>query len=156
LHRQGIGATAGTAFITTTRKGSNRITDANADETLERIEVVMLDDALGDDVPSAIKIDVEGYEEPVLLGARRMLASPACNAVIIEAISRGDHSGERVARCVAILERHGFKTCTFNPRTNALVECRPGAPDFVGPNDENYLFVKDVEATRRRVSQTAS
>jgi FkbM family methyltransferase len=156
LHRQGIGASAGTAFITTTRKGSNRIANAHADETLEQIEVVTLDDALGDDVPSAIKIDVEGYEEPALLGAQRLLGSPTCNAVIVEAISRDDHGGERVARCVAILERHGFKACTFNPRTNALVECRPRVPDFVGPNDENYLFVKDVEAARRRLSQAAS
>ncbi len=150
LHRQGVGAAAATAFITTTHKGSNRITDATAGDTLEAIDVVRLDDALGSEAPAAIKIDVEGYEEQVLQGARRLLSSPATNVVIIEAISRGQGEA-RVERCVSLLEQHGFRICTFNPNTNALVECAPGAPAFVGPNDENYLFVKDVEKARQRL-----
>jgi FkbM family methyltransferase len=155
LHRQGVGASAGTAFVTTIHKGANRIVDADAGDAVEKTEIVTLDDALGDDVPAAIKIDVEGYEEQVLMGAQQVLSSPQCNAVIVEAISARDH-GERVNRCVAVLERLGFKVCAFNPHSNVLLECRPGMPQFVGPNDENYLFVKDVEAARQRIGEKAA
>jgi len=157
LHRQGVGAAAGSAFITTMHKGSNHIaaggavTAAGASEPLEAIDVVTLDDALGADVPAAIKIDVEGYEEQVLRGARAVLSSPTANVVIIEAISRGDG---QVASCVAMLEQHGFTMCTFDPHTNILVECPQGAHAFVGPNDDNYLFVKDIATARRRIEET--
>jgi FkbM family methyltransferase len=151
LHRQAVGASAGSAFITTTHKGSNRIADAEAGETLEAIEVVRLDDALGGDVPAAIKIDVEGHEEQALMGARGVLSSNAANVVIVEAIGRSANGRDHVDRCVSLLEQHGFRLCTFNPVTNALVECAAGVRAYVGPNDENYLFVKDVEAARRRL-----
>ena len=150
LHRRAVGAAPGTAFITTMHKGSNRIAAAGANEPLEAIDVVTLDDALGADMPAAIKIDVEGYEEQVLLGARTVLSSPAANVVIIEAINRGD---AQVAGCVSLLEQCGFTMCTFDPHTNTLVECPQGSHAFVGPNDENYLFVRDLATARRRIEE---
>jgi FkbM family methyltransferase len=150
LHRQGVGAAAGAAFITTMHKGSNHIAAAGADEPLEAIDVVTLADALGADMPAAIKIDVEGYEEQVLRGARAVLSSPRANVVIIEAINRGD---AQVASCVSLLEQHGFTMCTFDPHSNALAECPQGSHAFVGPNDENYLFVKDLATARRRIAR---
>lgn len=150
LHRQGVGSDASTAFITTTNKGANRIAGAVAGEAMERIDVVTLDDALDADVPAVIKIDVEGYEEQVLLGARRILSSKKVNIVILEAIERNPGSGH-VDRCVSILTEFGFRQCTYDPEANRLTECEDGVREFVGPNDENYLFVKDIEKARRRI-----
>lgn len=155
LHQQGAGSRTEAAFITTTHKGSNRIADANTNEKLERIDVVSLDDALGEDVPTAIKIDVEGYEEHVLLGAQQVLSSKENNVVIFEAISRSVDDRNHVNRCVAILEKLGFRLCTFSPHTNSLIECPRGVREFVGPNDENYLFVKDIDKARQRISASA-
>jgi len=152
LHRRGIGSRNSKAFITTAHKGGNRITGAKTGEALERIDIVSLDHAVGTDVPDAIKIDVEGYEEQVLRGARRILSSRKNNVVIIEAIDRDPGCGH-VDRCVSILTRFGFRLCTYDPDTNRLTECGRGARAFVGPNDENYLFVKDIEKARRRIGQ---
>jgi FkbM family methyltransferase len=155
LHRNGAGEHAGMAHIAITRKGSSRIVDADAGKTLEQIAIVSLDEALGNDMPAVVKIDLEGYEEQVLLGAHHVLSSPQTDVVIVEATSRGDgHGGaRRVGRCVDILERLGFTMCTFDPHTNALIECLPGRPQLVGPNDQNYLFVKDVETARWRIGE---
>jgi FkbM family methyltransferase len=153
LHHNGVGACARKAHIAITHKGSGRVVDGDAGETLEPIDIVSLDEALGNDVPAAIKIDVEGYEEQVLRGAHHVLSSPQTDVVIVEATSRGDGSVDCVGRCVDILERLGFTMCTFDPHTNALIECLPGQPQFVGPNDENYLFVKDVETARWRIGE---
>jgi FkbM family methyltransferase len=151
LHRQGVGACAGAAFITTAQKGSSRIVDASTDEPLERIKIVALDEALSADVPAVIKIDVDGYEEQVLLGAQRVLSSNVTNVVMMQAGSGSAGDNNRVARCLRMLEQHGFRACTFDPRTGALLQCARGAPEYVGPNDESFLLVKDIDKARRRI-----
>lgn len=153
LHRQALGAHTATAFITTTNKGANRIAAGGAQAALQQIDVGTLDDALGGDVPAAIKIDVEGYEEQVLLGAGRCLSSPKCNIVIFEAI---DRASGHVGRCVSILTRFGFRPCTYDVASNRLVECPRNDLRLIGPNDENYLFVKDLERARQRIGQDAA
>ena len=150
LRRQGLGAYTSAAFITTTNKGANRIAADDTGDALEQIDVVTLDDALDGDVPAAIKIDVEGYEEQVLLGASRSLSSPECNIVVFEAI---DRSSGHVGRCVAILTRFGFRPCTYDVTPNRLTECERNELQVVGPNDENYLFVKDIEKARQRIGE---
>lgn len=48
------------------------------------IQVMTLDGLVGSDIPAVVKIDVEGYELPVLSGARRTLADERCLALALE------------------------------------------------------------------------
>lgn len=54
---------------------------------VQTIEIICADDLLGKEKlksPNVLKIDVEGHEENVLLGAKKILASPSCHSVMIE------------------------------------------------------------------------
>jgi FkbM family methyltransferase len=153
LHKSGVGSHRATAFITTSRKGSNAILPGTADGPVEPIEVTPLDDVLAADPPEMIKIDVEGYEDEVLLGSIKLLASGKVNVVIVEGIARGDDAG--IGRCFATLASQGFRLCVFDPASNAVAECRDGERRFVGPDDENFLFIRDLACARSRLTQRA-
>ena len=153
LHKNGVGSRRATAFITTSRKGSNAILPGTADGPVESIEVTPLDDVLAADPPELIKIDVEGYEDEVLLGSVKVLASGKVNVVIFEGIARGDDAG--IDRCFATLAAHGFRLCVFDPASNAITECPDGERRFVGPDDENFLFIRDLVRARSRLAQRA-
>ena len=153
LHKSGVGSHRATAFITTSRKGSNAIALGMADGPVEQIEVTPLDDVLAADPPEMIKIDVEGYEDEVLLGSVKVLASGKVNVVIFEGIARGDDAG--IDRSFATLAAHGFRLCVFDPASNAIAECAGGERRFVGPDDENFLFIRDLARARSRLAQRA-
>jgi FkbM family methyltransferase len=151
LHKCGVGSQRSAAFITTSRKGSNAISIGNGHGPVEEIEINALDQMLGADVPEMIKVDVEGYEEQVLLGAINLLTSGRVNVVIVEGIARHVGDDVRIERCFATLAGCGFKLCTFDPATEVVFECPAGERPFAGPDDENFLFVRDLARARNRL-----
>jgi FkbM family methyltransferase len=155
LHKSGVGSHHSTAFITTSRKGSNAISPGTDDGPVEQIEVTPLDDVLTDP-PEMIKIDVEGYEEQVLLGAVKVLSSGRVNVVVLEGISRAAGDDARIERCFAVLDAYGFRPCTFDPTADSITECPRGERRYVGPDDENFLFVRDLARARSRLMQHAT
>lgn len=62
--------------------------------------------------PNVVKIDVEGFEEGVILGAKDTLSAPECKAVIVEvhfAILSGKGDSDAPRRIVDHLRAYGFK-----------------------------------------------
>jgi FkbM family methyltransferase len=149
VHASGVGALAGTSLITTDRHGGNMIVRAGLGGQLEEVAIVTLDHAMTSASPVLVKIDVEGFEEEVLRGAPKTLADPRVNALLVEAICREPGDAERIARIVNLLECAGFHAYRFDPYSDTLSRCI-GRCEFVGPDDQNLLFVRDIaEATRR-------
>jgi FkbM family methyltransferase len=155
VHKSGVGAERATAFITTSRKGSNAISIDTGNGPVEQIEVNPLDLVLASDPPELIKIDVEGYEDQVLLGAEGILGSGKVNVVIVEGIARVAGDDARIERCFAILASHGFVLCTYDVMTNRISQCLAGQRPFVGADDENFLFIRDVARARDRLAPAA-
>ncbi|MFD0751217.1 FkbM family methyltransferase [Mucilaginibacter calamicampi] len=63
-------------------------------------------------IPNVVKIDVEGFEESVLLGGEKTFANPACRHLLIEIhFERIDERklGDSVGRMVKLLKKWGYK-----------------------------------------------
>ena len=82
----------------------------------EDVPVNRLDDlwALQPSDRVMLKIDVQGYEKPVLDGAQRILSS--CNAVVVEMSLIPLYEGQILAKQLwELLEAAGFEAWSFDP-----------------------------------------
>lgn len=84
-----------------------------------------------------IKMDVEGFEESVIKGARQSLASDAVKAVELETVTPAIE---------ATLEQCKFKRAFYNPFHRALT----AAPGNLAAS--NALFVKDWDFIAARLT----
>src|SRR5437762_13881098 len=82
------------------------------DEDQPNIEVPVttLDDLVGEDVATVIKIDVEGNELPVLRGGQRVLADRRLWAVIMETNGSGVRYGGEDEELFEAMQLHEFVT----------------------------------------------
>ena len=116
----------------------------NLDEGLrgEDVAVMRLDDLVGDDIPTLIKIDVEGYEFKVLRGGNNTLSDRRLIAVIIETNGSSERYGVSDAMLIAAMQAHGFAPYGYDPFRRELHERAPA--------NGNTVFVRDREAVVRR------
>lgn len=110
------------------------------------VSVRRLDDVLAGEVPSLVKIDVEGWEAEVLDGMSATLAAAALKAVITEtnqSATRYTRGGDRVAE---VMQKYGFTACTYDPFTRTMRS---------GGSSGNTIFTRDIDFVRKRL-ETAS
>jgi FkbM family methyltransferase len=112
------------------------------------LKVVPLDAALAGQSPAVLKIDVEGFERPVLDGARRLLGDDSLHSVIIEVNGSGQRYGFADDDIVQRMRRFGFGTYTYDPFRRVLAPHK-------GVNDEagNMLFVRNESLVKERVAK---
>jgi|SRR6185312_12624234 len=135
IHIAALGESAGRIRFSMGRDTENRVVGADEPEGRE-VRVEMLDAAVGDRVPSFIKIDVEGYETEVLRGALSLLEKPELKAVLTE------NKSEPV---VKMLEAAGFREVAYDAFQRKLVQAREIAM-------ANALFVRDATFVEHRVA----
>lgn len=107
------------------------------------VAVRTLDDLVGDNIPLLMKIDVEGYERPVLSGAARTLSDPRLLAVVLETNGSSAHYGVCDDQLSTIMNSYGFSPHSYRPFERCL--CDPS--DL----DGNTIFVRDRDAVERRL-----
>lgn len=78
-----------------------------------KVPIDTLDHQLGERFPALVKIDVEGYELPVLTGACRTLEASKA-PVVFEAPDLGGNSD--TVNCVRLLESIGYSVSSLTPR----------------------------------------
>jgi len=90
-----------------------------------------------------IKIDVEGYERPVLMGATRTLADPRLLAVVMETNGSGARYGVADDELMTLMARNGFAPYSYEPFERRLLTraSRRG----------NTIFVRDVGPVANRL-----
>ncbi len=108
------------------------------------VPVMRLDELVDNDVPLLIKIDVEGYEREVLLGAEKTLADRRLLAVIMETNGSGARYGVADDELILIMARYGFSTFSYDPFTRRLVDA-----SFA---NGNTIFVRDKSIVETRVT----
>jgi len=121
----------------------------SSDHAVE-VPVSSLDKLAGDRAPALIKIDVEGFETPVLQGAPLVLASPTLKAVIMELNGSGRRYGFDESVLLRWMAAAGFRTYSYDPSTRQLI-------DLGGKNLEsgNTLFVRDEPFVASRLKSAA-
>jgi FkbM family methyltransferase len=119
----GLGSEASTARFTTTMGGMNRVARGGDSDTAE-VQITTVDDvvARAGFAPRLVKIDVEGYEYPLLQGADRLLSSGHLSALVVELNGSGKVYGFSDAAVHELLERKGFVAFRYDPFERALIE----------------------------------
>jgi hypothetical protein len=96
-------------------------------------------------IPTLFKLDVEGFELPVLRGGARTLESPALLAAIVELNGSGEQYGIPDADVVQRLQDAGFAPMNYDPLQRRLTP-RTLPSRCTG----NVVFVRDQNAVAER------
>lgn len=140
----GVSDRAGMLRFTTGLDTVNHVIAPGEQAPSVEVPVKTLDDLVGDDVPAVVKIDVEGYERPVLAGAQRTLAAPGLLAVIMETNGSGARYGVSDDELVSTMRDHGFGMFAYDPIARRLNAAERGGG--------NTIFVRNPEAVNVRVA----
>ncbi len=107
-----VGSREGSALLTTGRDTMNRIAGESGRET-QTVSLTTLDIESRDLCPTFLKIDIEGYEEEALQGARSLLADHRLLAIEIETVTPVSRS---------LLLENGFARFYYDPMLRRLTE----------------------------------
>jgi FkbM family methyltransferase len=148
LQRYGVSDKTGTLRFTMSMDAVNHVLrDDEVADGAEAIDVPVstLDVLLKGRRPALMKIDVEGFEWPVLNGAGSILASPSLKALIIELNGCGAQYGYDEDKIHELLLSHGFVPYSYEPFTRQL-KVEPG---YYG--HDNTIYIKDAVWASQRV-----
>lgn len=109
------------------------------------VDVISLDDILNEK-STVMKIDVEGYETPVLEGAIEILKKQTMHSVILELNGSGNRYGFDEDRILDLMRDYGFKIYSYKPLERELVKL-----DKKNQESGNTLFIRDEEIVRERL-----
>lgn len=113
------------------------------------VKVTTLDSSLKAEKPNMLKIDVEGYEMPVLMGARRVLENEALHSIIIELNGNGEKYGFDESNIISMLDEYGFKPYSYDPFSRNLQKL-----DGKNMESENTLFIRKEEYVVERLKSS--
>lgn len=97
-------------------------------------------------VPQLMKIDVEGYEKNVLIGAMNTLKAQQLHSVIMELNGSGMRYGTADSDILSIMLDLGFLTYTYDPFSRSLVDLH-GTILPIG----NTIFIRNVDYVQDRL-----
>lgn len=144
----GIGEKDNLLNFTNSKDCTNHVVLDCADfrkDDIIKIQVKKLDDIFSDHIPVIMKMDIEGYEWPALNGAKKILASPAFKALIIELNGCSISFGFTDSDIHNLLLSFNFKPYAYDPflRVFTLLNSY---------GIYNTIYIKDLEWAKKRVA----
>lgn len=146
-HNLGLAGSPGMLRFTSGSDTTNHaIAEGERDLTSIEVRVTTLDEALVH-APLLMKIDVEGYETPVIDGATNTLRNSSVKALIVELNGASNHYGLDEGVLLQRLLDFGFSTYSYDPLARELLSLH-------GKNltEGNTLFVRDESFVRARLA----
>jgi FkbM family methyltransferase len=112
-----------------------------------RVKVRPLDSVLAGESPNVLKIDVEGFETPVIAGAAAVLGNESLHSVIMELNGSGSRYGHDEAELVKKMFGYGFRPFSYDPFRRELL-----AASGLGNQTGNTLFVRNERLVKERIA----
>ena len=143
----GVGSEQGVIMFSSNADTTNHALKASEQcDSAINVDSTTLDIALKNQSPAIIKIDVEGYETPVLKGAEEILCLQSVHSLIIELNGSGKHYGYNELQILAMMSDHGFQPYSYNPLNRTLVRLQ-------GKNKKssNTLFIREIAHVEERL-----
>ena len=144
----GLGAESKELLFSSDRDTTNHVV-AEGENSVGTVTlpVALLDDVLGREVPTLIKIDVEGFETQVIEGAQKTLSNLNLLAVIMELNGSGDRYGFDENHLHKKMLDFGFSTYCYQPSKRQLIS-KNGERNHVG----NTLYLRSDDEILTRIS----
>lgn len=111
------------------------------------VKVLTLDEALENLNPTILKIDVEGFESPVIMGAQRILQNPSLHSIVMELNGSGNRYGFDENKLFSILLGYGFAAYSYEPFSRHLSPL-----NSKNSLSGNTLFVRNLDSVRKKLA----
>jgi FkbM family methyltransferase len=127
IHEFALSDTDGEVSFTRGQDTTNHVA-TKGETNVRTVSTRKLDTLIGTNRPLMIKMDVEGFEESVVRGAKGLLAGDSLKLIELETITE---------EIEATFNRHGFVRTYYDPFDHTLSKC----PGKLSPS--NAVFVRD-------------
>lgn len=126
-----LGSGPGTLEMTTAFGTGNHVLNEGESEPSVRVRVTTLDEFIRSrPYPRFLKIDVEGHELEVLLGASNLLASASLDGLMVETFRSHNWQLPKLQQLEKLLQSHGFMPYRYDPEMNTIISLvRPDEGD---------------------------
>lgn len=144
----GIGDKKTLISFSTNQDTTNHILSKDELQSTKGLEVTVerLDDIITGYSPALIKIDVEGYEYPVLQGGLKTLKMPSLLAVIIETNGSGERYGYSDQQVDQLMREQGFSASHYEPFSRTFKLLSAGQYNL-----GNTIYIRDISEALSRV-----
>ena len=143
LHRVGLSSERSELRFTADQDTVNHVmADGEVGPSI-RVPVICMDELLAGSLPKVIKIDVEGHEKSVLLGARNTLSDPGVAAVVMEINGSGVRYGVSDNELLEMMRGYGFIPHSYEPLARRLLDW--------DASSGNAIFIRDRSAVESRI-----
>jgi FkbM family methyltransferase len=136
IYELALGDTDGEVLFTQGQDTINHVA-TNGETDVRNVHARRLDTLIGSNWPLMIKMDVEGFEEPVVRGAEGLLGGESLKLIEIETLTE---------EIETTFNQHGFSRAYYDPFHRALSE-RPG-----NLSPSNASFVRDWDFVAARLA----
>ena len=110
----GIGSSKGELSFKHMRNNVHCYISNSSYDTI-KVDMISLDSLLFDRCPTLIKIDVEGFEYKVLIGAKNILKNKSIKALIVEINNHCNRYGDTIEKTYNYITNFGFKPYYYYP-----------------------------------------
>ena len=139
----GLGAKKENLEFTKSQGPVNHVATENEKDTIT-IPIGIFDDIINIDLPTLIKIDVEGFETEVIKGMPNALSNDNLKAIIIELNGSGKRYGYDDDQIHKKLVSYGFVPFRYDPFKRKLHQLETYGL-------ENTIYIKDLNFTQNRI-----
>ncbi|MEO6231207.1 MAG: FkbM family methyltransferase [Ferruginibacter sp.] len=150
-NKSGIGSYTGNAYFTKNKDAENHLVVTDNGEEKEMITLDTVDNyckANNVNHIDYLKIDVEGFEYDVLLGAEKMLREKKINILQLEINRSLKFSGKTPDALEKLLEEHGYSLASFDVEKCVL------KPVSFNEGRENYFAVYAIDQMNQILGKT--
>lgn len=144
----GVSNANGELYFSTDRGTMDRIVNNSYSNSVV-VKVQTIDSLVCNNIPLAIKMDVEGYEKYALQGANNVLNNKDLKVIVLELNNSGKRYNISDEEVYQIVYGYGFRPFIYNPKERTFNRLSTYNKDTF-----NTIFIRDLEFIKNRVKMS--